>query len=68
MSSKIKFVFGASVLGILGIFTFKIFFTSNDEYLFENKHDESTQQVINSALDAQDEAKNSLTQIQTLNN
>ena len=25
MSSKIKFVFGASVLGILGIFTFKIF-------------------------------------------
>ncbi len=66
MSSKIKFVFGASVLGILGIFTFKIFFTSNDEYLFENKHDESTQQVINSALDAQDEAKNSLTEIQTL--
>ncbi len=66
MSSKIKFVFGASVLGILGIFTFNIIFSSNDDYPFENKHDESTQQVINSALDAQDEAKNSLTEIQTL--
>ena len=68
MSSKIKFVFGASVLGILGIFTFKIFFTSNDEYLFENKSDEFTQQVVNSALDVQGEAKNSLTEIQTLEN
>ncbi len=66
MSSKIKFVFGASVLGILGIFTFKIFFTSNDEYLFENKSDEVTQQVISPELDVQGGAKNSLTEIQNL--
>ena len=66
MSSKIKFVFGASVLGILGIFTFKIFFTSNDEYLFENKSDEVTQQVISPELEVQGGAKNSLSEIQTL--
>lgn len=66
MSRKIKFVFGASVLGILGIFTFKFFFTSNDEYLFENKSDEVTQQVISPELDVQGGAKNSLTEIQNL--
>ncbi len=66
MNSKIKFVFGASLLGILGCFTLKIFFHSNDEYLVEKKSDEVTQQVISPELEVQGEAKNSLGEIQTL--
>ncbi len=66
MNSQVKFVFGASLLGILGIFTFNNIFSSNDHYVFEIKKDGFTQQVINPELEVQGETKISLDEMQTL--
>lgn len=51
MSNKVKLFFGASLLGILGVFTFKNILSSNNEYIVEKNLDEFTQKVSKPELE-----------------
>lgn len=71
MSNKVKLFFGVSLLGILGVFTFKNILSSNNEYIVEKNLDEFTQKVSKPELEVPGESQSvldtvSLERLQTL--
>lgn len=71
MSNKVKLFFGASLLGILSVFTFKNILSSNNEYIVEKNLDEFTQKVSKPELEVPSESQSvldivSLERLQTL--